>query len=94
MDNVTLPPTETSTLNYQAFLSFYDTYAHKLWGLILTAKLPVAKSEIILLNTLTKAWQQIDLSLLKEKYLLAQLLKIAYKEGLPIECLQTVLKAK
>ncbi|MBC3789137.1 hypothetical protein FHK02_5718 [Spirosoma sp. LMG 31448] len=81
------PSAETSTLDHQAFMAFYDLYAPKLWGLILGANLPVPQAEAILLSTLTKAWQQFGPHILKQKYLLTQLLSIACREGLPVECL-------
>ena len=86
--------TKFHTPDQQTFMSFYDIYAPKLWGLILEANLSSSQGEAVLTNTFIKAWQQYGPYLLKEKYLLTQLLKIACEEGLPIECLQAVLKSK
>ena len=77
--------------NQQTFTAFYDAYAPKVWGIILAANLPLLQSETILINTLTEAWRQLDLSILEDKYVLAILLKIACKEGLPMNVLQTIL---
>ncbi len=86
--------TKLHTPDQKAFMSFYDLYAPKLWGLILKANLNSSQGEDILINTLIKAWQQYGPYLLGEKYLLTQLLKIAREEGMPIECLQAILKSK
>ena len=86
--------TETSILNEQAFMAFYDTYAPELWGFILKANLPLPKAETILINTFHKVWQQYGPSILGENYLMTQLLKTACQEGLPVECLRAILKPK
>ncbi|QKZ13822.1 hypothetical protein [Spirosoma sp. KUDC1026] len=66
------------------FTDFYDTYAPTLWGLILLANLPPSESETILANTLLKAWEQIQQPDSIDNYCLANILRIAYIEGLPI----------
>ena len=74
-----------------AFAQFYDAYAPPLWGLILTAKLPAQESETILINTMRKAWQQLDQPTLSEKRLFIELIRLAGQEGLPPTCLRAVL---
>jgi len=81
-------------MNQQDFTSFYDTYAAKLWGLILTANLPPSQSEAILINTLIKAWQQFDTHTLGEKHFLTRLVSLANQEGLPIECIRSIPRKK
>ncbi|QHV96317.1 response regulator [Spirosoma endbachense] len=71
--------------NQQSFSDFYDTYAPRLWGIILLAKLPTAQSETILINTLKKAWQQVNQQILPVKPTFVSLLSLAYREGLPRE---------
>ena len=83
---------KSSVPDQQSFASFYDAYAPKLWGLILRADLTASQSETILINTLTKGWQELGPDRLTEKYSLSKLLNLAYREGLPTERLQTILK--
>jgi len=75
----------------KTFTAFYDTYAPKLWGIILRANLPTPQAEQILLNTLTKAWQQFDPHTLNDKHLLSRLLRLACEQGLPPDCLKGIL---
>ena len=83
--------TSTRTLEQTAFAHFYDAYAPKLWGLILTANLPAQQSETILINTLMKAWQQVDQPTQSEKQLFIELIRLACQAGLPPACLRAVL---
>ncbi|GAB4014993.1 hypothetical protein GCM10028808_39080 [Spirosoma migulaei] len=76
----------------RAYTSFYDGYAPKLWGILLLANLPNSQSEEILTRTLTKAWSQRDIHTPTEKHFLGWLLGLACREGLPIDCLQDILK--
>jgi hypothetical protein len=85
---------ESYTSEGQAFESFYDTYAPKLWGLILKADLPALQSESILLNTLTKAWLQRDLEAPTQPHFLTRLIGLACREGLPVKCLPSNLTSK
>lgn len=85
---------ESYNLDQQAFCSFYDRYAPKLWGLILSATLPGPESEAILINTLTKAWKQFSPTERMEKYFLTRLIGLACQEGLPIDCVKAILKSK
>jgi hypothetical protein len=84
--------TPSLTLERTAFAQFYDAYAPKLWGLILAAKLPAQESETILINTISKAWQQVEDPPLSEKQLIVQLIRLACQEGLPLACLRAVFK--
>lgn len=67
----------------QAFKCFYEQYASKLWGLILSAKLPAYESETILVQTFSKAWLHPHRQEVGEKGLFTWLLSLAYAEGLP-----------
>lgn len=87
------PFTELPVTHQQTFTAFYDIYAPKLWGLISGANLPVYQSEIILIETFTKAWQQVDRSTLTEKQMFIRLMGLASREGLPVTYLQSVFKA-
>lgn len=75
------------------FETFYNTYAHKLWGLILIANLPASESETILINTLTKAWLHPDRQVYIDRHPCIWLLQLAYAEGLPANLLRPILKA-
>lgn len=77
----------------QTFTAFYNAYASKVWGVISTANLLQLQSETIFINTLTEGWKQLGSSVHEDKYLLTKLLKIACKEGLPIETLQAILNS-
>lgn len=72
----------------RAFCVFYAAYAPRLWGLILTAKLPVSDSETILTNTFVKAWNHPDRPAPVDKRSLSWLIKLAYAEGLPFTTLK------
>ncbi|GAB4023429.1 hypothetical protein GCM10028808_73870 [Spirosoma migulaei] len=74
---------ELSGSNQQAFTRFYDTYAPKVWGLILRAKLPSLQSERILSNTFKKAWPQLSQQTSTNASTFTWLLSLAYSEGLP-----------
>ena len=74
------------------FSAFYDQYVPKLWGIILSANLPSQQAETILLNTLIKAWPQIDLSTMTEGQVLVKLLVLACREGLPNNYLRAALR--
>lgn len=76
----------------RAFETFYNTYAHRLWGLILVAKLPASESEIILTNTLAKAWQHPDRQVRLDRHPFIWLLQLAYTEGLPANALEPILR--
>ena len=78
------------TKNQQAFASFYDAYAPKLWGIILLANLPSSQSETILVNTLLKAWQHPGRKAILEKRAFTWLLGLAYAEGLPANTLRSI----
>lgn len=67
-----------------AFTEFYDTYAPRLWGLILLANLPPSQSETILINTLLNAWQQVGQTSPIDDHYLSMILQLAYQEGLPV----------
>ncbi len=78
----------------RAYEAFYERYASKLWGIILLANLPVSPhSETILINTLSKAWQQQDKDKLSGNGVLAHLVNLAYGEGLPRERIEADLRA-
>ncbi|WP_020602760.1 hypothetical protein [Spirosoma spitsbergense] len=79
------------SITQQDFISFYDTQAPKLWGLILLANLPLSTSEGILTNTFIKAWQDLDNTPFTKNYSFTQLIDLACKEGLPIGCLKALL---
>ncbi|QDK80811.1 response regulator [Spirosoma sp. KCTC 42546] len=74
---------EWSGSNQQTFSRFYDTYAPKLWGLILRAKLPTSRSERILSSTFKKAWPQLSQQTSTSASTFTWLLTLAYGEGLP-----------
>lgn len=78
----------------QAFIQFYDTYAPKLWGLILLANLSSAQSEAILTRTLIKGWEQLGKDSLRDERVLSILISLARREGLPCECLKTIPKPR
>jgi hypothetical protein len=80
----------TDSSDQRAYNSFYDTYAPKLWGIIILSDLPVPESETILVNTLAKAWKQFDQHTRSEKHFFTQLIGLAYKEGLPVDCLKAI----
>ncbi|MBD2705773.1 hypothetical protein IC229_34535 [Spirosoma sp. BT702] len=76
------------------FSVFYATYAPKLWGLILTAKLPKTQSAAILINTITKGWKQLDQKKSNQQHILSWLIGLAYEEGLPKDCLAHFFRTK
>ena len=76
----------------QAFTSFYDDYAPKLWGIIVLANLPMPESEAILVNTLAKDWKQFDQRTRSEKHFFTRMIDFAHQEGLPIDHLKAILK--
>jgi hypothetical protein len=80
--------------NKLVFKSFYDTYAPKIWGLILLANLPMSQSEAILINTLTKGWKNFNQNRLTQGQVLIMLINLARIEGLPVECLNPIFKHK
>ncbi len=77
-------------LNQRAYAAFYDTYAPSLWGIIMLANLPISQSEIILVNTLAKAWKQFDQRTRSEKHFFTRLISLAREEGLCTDCLKTI----
>ncbi|HLL95765.1 MAG TPA: hypothetical protein VK404_12355 [Spirosoma sp.] len=81
---------QISGKNQQPFSIFYETYAPKLWGIILLAKLPASQSENILINTLKKAWQKLGQQVHPVEPTFATLLTLAYSEGLPGEFIHTI----
>ena len=83
----------TSPSSTDKFSAFYDQYVPKVWGVILGADLPPQQAETILLNTLIKAWSQIDLSTMTERQVFVKLLVIACREGLPNDYLRVALRA-
>jgi hypothetical protein len=80
----------TDSSDQRAYNSFYDTYAPKLWGIIILSDLPMPESETILVNTLAKAWKQFDQHTRSEKHFFTQLIGLAYKEGLPVDYLKAI----
>lgn len=68
----------------QEFHVFYDTYAPRLWGLLLKAGLSDTESEAILLNTLSHAWPQYNQATIDPRHFFAQLVGIAHQAGLPL----------
>ncbi|MBO0929632.1 hypothetical protein [Fibrella aquatilis] len=72
----------TSTAE-QEFTVFYRAYAASLWGMILHADMAPKQSELILINTLTRAWQQRGQPPLPDQPMLSWLLGLAQEEGLP-----------
>ena len=75
-----------------AFLLFYDQYAAKLWGVILSADLPMAQSKNLLAKTLLKAWYHPDRQTIGSSQALTWLVNLAYAEGLPTDMLRGILK--
>ncbi|GAB4019383.1 hypothetical protein GCM10028808_56960 [Spirosoma migulaei] len=67
----------------RAFTEFYDRYAPPLWGLILLANLSPSQSEAILINTMLNVWKQVHLPIQSDTYYFPQILRVAYREGLP-----------
>lgn len=82
-----------SNPDQQIFTEFYDTYAPRLWGIILLANLPTPQSETILTNTFTKAWRQIRQKP-PTKLNVTWLLSLAYSEGLPRKAVREILLSK
>ncbi|GAB3220370.1 hypothetical protein [Spirosoma arcticum] len=82
--------TKPTINDLQGFTSFYDQYAPKLWGFILSADLPTSASKTILVSTFIKAWQHPHRQLIGENQLLTLLLSLAYAEGLPRGTLTSV----
>lgn len=80
------------SLDQRAYALFYDTYAPKLWGIILLSDLLMPESETILVNTLAKAWTQFDHHTRSEKRFFTQLVGLACKEGLPVDHLKAILR--
>lgn len=80
--------------NIVAFNVFYDTYAPKLWALILLANLLIEQSETMLCNTLTKGWKRFNQEELTERQALRMLISLAYNEDLPPTCLNVIFKHK
>ena len=93
-NEIDIRPNSMTTLYSLAYCSFCDAYAPKLWGLILKAHLPAPQAEAILLNTLTKAWHQLDSQPIQGNQFLSRLLTLAYQEGLPPESLTVILRPK
>lgn len=77
----------------RAFETFYNTYAHKLWALILVANMPASESETILIKTLTKAWLHPGRQVYIARHPFIWLLQLAYLEGLPTDTLKPVIRA-
>lgn len=86
--------TQPRPKNHRAFMSFYDAYAPKLWGLILSANLPASRSETILINTLLKAWQHPDRQTILEKRAFTWLVGLACAEGMPANTLSPCLNRR
>ena len=78
-----------AAVNRQTFTWLYDTYAPTLWGIILKAGVEPGQGETILVGTFAKACQAAKDGTLRQDCGLAQLLRIAYGQGLPVDCLQT-----
>ncbi|GAB3639472.1 sigma-70 family RNA polymerase sigma factor [Spirosoma arcticum] len=74
------------------FLTFYEQYTPKLWGLILSANLPASQSETILINIFVKAWQHPHRQTIGRNQMLNWLLGLAYEEGLPSDTLRSAFK--
>ncbi|MBO0952956.1 hypothetical protein [Fibrella forsythiae] len=89
-----LPFGHRSGSNQQLYYDFYARYAPKLWSIILLADLPSLQAEVVLANTLIKAWQQQDTYPLTSPYMLSHLIGLAYREGLPTERAQVLLRAR
>lgn len=88
----TIQAKRVAALNPPTYSSFCDTYAPKLWGLIMAAQVAAPQAEAMLINTLTKAWQQFDHATLNDKYVLSRLLTLAAQEGLPLEGLKAIFR--
>lgn len=82
---MTTPLVPLNQLEEATFTAFYQCYAPKLWGLILQAKLPPEQAEVMLINTLLKAWPLLE----GEPFPLTRLLGLAYQQGLPIDGLRS-----
>ncbi|WP_020602044.1 hypothetical protein [Spirosoma spitsbergense] len=78
----------------QAFEFCYDRYAAKLWGLILTANLPVEESAIIFTNTFLKACRIRDDQIASNQPGFIQLVHLACSEGLPATVLKLAFQMK
>ncbi|XAZ82104.1 hypothetical protein A6C57_27560 (plasmid) [Fibrella sp. ES10-3-2-2] len=83
-----------SAADQPAFEAFCQTFAPKLWGIILLANLPVVTSEDILVNTLVAAWQQRATQPLTGDYVLSGLIRLAHQQGLPYERVQALLSSR
>ena len=68
----------------QEFHIYYDTYAPKLWGILLKAGLSDTESQKILMNTLSTAWPQYNQTTTNQRSFFLQLLRLAHQEGLPL----------
>ncbi|AUD05870.1 hypothetical protein [Spirosoma pollinicola] len=84
MNVFTTPPPHPTKPPPQAFREFYATYAPRLWGFVLLAHLPATQSETILINTVRKAWQQLQSPIQSNTPCFSHILRVAYLEGLPI----------
>ncbi|GAB3219906.1 hypothetical protein [Spirosoma arcticum] len=82
--------TKPTINDLQGFTSFYDQYAPKLWGLILSADLGASASKTILVRTFMNAWHHPHRQVIGEHQLLTFLLSLAYTEGLPPGTLKSV----
>ncbi|GAB2553571.1 hypothetical protein [Spirosoma areae] len=82
--------TKPDVKDVPGFVLFYDQYAPKLWGLILTADLGASASKTILVRTFMKAWPHPHRQVVGEHQLLTFLLSLAYAEGLPLGTLTSV----
>lgn len=77
---------------HQAFSAYYALYAPTLWGVILAARLPAARSKTILANTLINAWQHPDRSNVADEQFFSWLMRLAYAEGLPANSLRYIFR--
>lgn len=86
--------TKLDAKDRQGFILFYDQYAPKLWGLILSADLPESAAKTILVRTFVNAWQHPHRQVTGVNQLLTFLLSLAYVEGLPPGRLQLPKRAR
>lgn len=86
--------TQLDTKDRQGFILFYDRYAPKVWGLILSADLPESVAKTILVRTFVNAWQHPHRLVIGQNQVLTFLLSLAYAEGLPPDRLQLSKRAR